>query len=53
MVLKDDPYSNEAGSAAGLTPKTGHNQSHGASAGAIVTKLQSLPSPGVSSVKIK
>lgn len=38
MVLKDDPYSNEASSAAGPPPKTGHNQSHRGYAGATVTK---------------
>lgn len=38
MVLKDDPYSNEASSAAGLVPKTEHNRSHRGYAGATVTK---------------
>lgn len=54
MVLKDDPYSNEASSAAGPTPKTGHNQSHGGYTGATVTTQHPSTCPFVSSfIKLK
>lgn len=53
MVLKDDPYSNEASSAAGLMPTTGHNQSHRGYAGATVTKQHPSTCPLYALLKLK
>lgn len=53
MVLKDDPYSNEASSAAGLVPKTEDNQSHRGYTGATVTKQRPSASLLYALLKLK